>query len=426
MAVIVLAILSLPTLCLVDAQNGGFSVELIHRDSIRSPFYNPSETTSVRVTNALRRSFDRVNHFKLSSVTTKAVEAELIANSGEYLMNISVGSPGFDVVAIADTGSDLIWTQCKPCSQCFKQEAPLFDPSKSSTYRKLSCNASQCNSLQGSSCSTDNTCQYSVSYGDTSFSNGDLAADTLTLASTTGQPMAVPKTVIGCGHNNDGTFNEKTSGIIGLGGGEVSLISQLGASIAGKFSYCLLPISETGNSSRLNFGSNAVVSGTGVVSTPLVKSSPDSFYYLTLEAISVGTKRIEFTGYSTGSHEGNMIIDSGTTLTLLPSDFYLELESAVDSHINATKVEGPQGLSLCYEAQNDIEFPDVTVHITDADVKLKPLNTFVLVSDKTICLAFSSIQDFAIYGNIAQMNFLIGYDIGKQTITFKPTDCSNN
>ncbi|KAK8698233.1 hypothetical protein V6N13_114359 [Hibiscus sabdariffa] len=181
----------------------------------------------------------------------KAAEADIIVNQGEYLMNISLGTPGFDVVAIADTGSDLIWTQCNPCSHCFKQEAPFFDPTKSSTT------ASQCDSLQGSSCSSANTCQYSVSYGDESFSNGDLAADTLTLA--------VPIMVIGCGHNNDGTFNEKTSGIIGLGGGKVSVISQLGASIAGKFSYCLLPISEMGISSKMNFGSNAVVSGPGVV-----------------------------------------------------------------------------------------------------------------------------------------------------------------
>ncbi|KAL4301899.1 hypothetical protein GQ457_10G014690 [Hibiscus cannabinus] len=279
MAAPVLAIfLALSTICLVDALNGGFSVDLIHRDSIKSPFYNPLETTSDRVTKALRRSFDRVNHFKRNSVTTKAAEADIIVNQGEYLMNISLGTPGFDVVAIADTGSDLIWTQCNPCSHCFKQEAPFFDPTKSSTYRKLSCTATQCDSLQGSSCSSANTCQYSVSYGDESFSNGDLAADTLTLASTSGRLVAVPNMVIGCGHNNDGTFNEKTSGIIGLGGGKVSLISQLGASIAGKFSYCLLPISETGISSKMNFGSNAVVSGPGVVSTPLVRKSPDTFY----------------------------------------------------------------------------------------------------------------------------------------------------
>ncbi|KAK8558807.1 hypothetical protein V6N13_098441 [Hibiscus sabdariffa] len=419
MAAVVFGILALSTLSLIDAHGGGFSVELIHRDSVKSPFYSPFETNSDRITNAVRRSFNRVNRFK-------SAEAELIVDSGEYLMNISLGTPGFDVVAIADTGSDLIWTQCKSCSQCFKQDAPLFDPSKSSTYRKISCGASQCAGVGGNSCTSDGICQYSTSYGDGSFTNGEIASDTLTLGSTTGRPVVLPKTVMGCGLNNGGIFSEKTSGIIGLGVGETSLISQLGTSIAGKFSYCLLPISETGNSSKMNFGTNAVVSGRGVVSTPLVKKSPNTFYFLTLEAITVGTKRIKFTGSSFGSGQGNIIIDSGTTLTLLPSDFYSQLESAVDELINATKVEGSQGLSLCYEAPDDIQVPDVTVHFTDADVKLKPLNTFVRISETTICFTFSANDNFAIYGNLSQMNFLVGYDTEKQTVSFKPTDCSKS
>lgn len=427
---LVLVILSLCSLCLVNAKNGGFSVELIHRDSQKSPFYNPSETVSDRVTNALRRSFDRVYRFKpASSVSTNAAEADIIVDSGEYLLNISIGTPAFDIVAIADTGSDLIWTQCKPCSQCFKQDNPLFDPSDSSTYKKVSCSASQCDSIGGgNSCSSSNFCQYSVSYGDKSFSNGDVAVDTITLPSTSGRPVAVPKTVIGCAHNSDGTFNEKTSGIIGLGGGAVSLISQLGSSIDGKFSYCLLPISETGNSSKMNFGSNAIVSGSGVVSTPIYKKNPDTFYYLNLESVSVGTKKIPFTGSSAfGSGDGNIIIDSGTTLTIVPEEFYSELESAVSSQIKATRVQAQEGLSLCYDAQGgDFEVPDITMHFTGADVKLKPLNTFVLVSEGVACFTFSSLQDFAIYGNLAQMNFLVGYDTVKQTVSFKPTDCSKN
>ncbi|XWS57953.1 hypothetical protein CRYUN_Cryun09bG0217200 [Craigia yunnanensis] len=423
---LVFAILGLSSICLIEAQKGGFSVELIHRDSPKSPLYNPFETTFNRVTNAVPRSFNRVHRFKPTSVSTKVAEADIIVDSGEYLMNISIGTPAFDIVAIADTGSDLIWTQCMPCSQCFKQDAPLFDPSESSTYKTYSCNASQCENLEGNSCSSNNSCQYSVSYGDNSFSIGDLAADTLTLPSTTGRPVAVPNTVIGCGHNNDGTFDEKTSGIIGLGGGDVSLISQLGTSIAGKFSYCLLPISQTGESSKMNFGSNAIVSGNGVVSTPLTKQFPPTFYFLTLEAVSVGSNRINFTGSSFGTDEGNIIIDSGTTLTLLPQDFYSELESTVSSQINATRVDGPEGLSLCYDAQTDFAVPNITIHFTDADVRLQPLNTFVLVSDTVACFTFSSVPDFAIYGNLAQMNFLVGYDTDKQTVSFKPTDCSKN
>ncbi|KAE8673197.1 Aspartic proteinase CDR1 [Hibiscus syriacus] len=422
----VFAIVSVSNLCLIQAQNSGFSIEFIHRDSPKSPLYNHLDTTYNRVTNALRRSFGRVHRLKLTTASKLEAQANVIADSGEYLLNISIGTPAFDIVAIADTGSDLIWTQCKPCSQCFEQNAPLFDPTASSTYKTISCSTSQCANLEGSSCSSNNSCQYSVSYGDGSFSDGDLAADTLTLGSTSDLRVVIPNVVIGCGHHNGGTFDENDMGIIGLGGGEVSLISQLGTSIAGKFSYCLLPLTDAGNSSKMNFGSDAIVSGNGTVSTPLTKLDPPTFYFLTLEAISVGNNRINFTSKPFGTDEGNIIIDSGTTMTLLPDDFYSQLESSVSSMINATKVKGPEGLNLCYDATTDFAVPDITVHFIGADVKLQALNTFAMVSETTACFTFAPIPDFAIYGNLAQMNFLVGYDTEKKTVSFKPTDCSKN
>ncbi|XVE59850.1 hypothetical protein DITRI_Ditri05aG0080000 [Diplodiscus trichospermus] len=416
---IIFFILGLSVLCFIDAQKVGFSVELIHRDSPKSPLYNASETTSDRAANALRRSFNRVRHFKPSSVSTITPEAYINAGVGQYLMKISIGTPPFDTVAIADTGSDLIWTQCQPCSQCFKQDAPLFNPSDSSTYKRILCRASECSYLEGHSCSVYQFCQYSVSYEDKSSSNGEVATDILTLPSTTGRPVVVPRAIIGCGQHNDGTFDEKTSGIIGLGGGTLSLISQLGSSIDGKFSYCLSPLST----SKMHFGSDANVLGAGAVSTPLTKP-PSTHYFLTLEAVSVGNNRINFTGSPSQRGDRNILIDSGTTYTLLPKKFYAELESAVSSQINARRVTGPKDLSLCYEAQSEFTVPDITVHFTDADVKLQPLNTFHKVSETVSCFTFTSAKDTAIYGNLAQMNFLVGYDTKKQTVSFKPTDCS--
>ena len=208
-------------------------------------------------------------------------------------MKYSVGKPPVQIIGIADTGSDLIWLRCKPCSDCYKQRAPLVDPKRSSTYKKVPCSSSQCQSLKGTSClgSDDSSCSYSVSYGDRSFSNGDLAIDTLTLGSTTSRPVPLPKTIIGCGHNNGGTFNANGSGIVGLGGGAVSLVSQLDSSIDGKFSYCLIPLTSQGDTtSKLNFGSKVLVSGSGAVSTPIIPKDIDTYYYLTLEAISVGRK----------------------------------------------------------------------------------------------------------------------------------------
>lgn len=213
---------------LTEALNGGFSMDLIHRDSPDSPFYDPLETPSHRISNALRRSISRVNHFNpTSSFSPNQPRSEVVANRGEYLMKYSVGTPPFPVLGIADTGSDLIWLQCKPCTDCYKQIDPLFDPAKSKTYRNISCTARQCQSLDGASCSS--SCKYSVAYGDNSYSKGDLAFDTLTLESTTSRRQAVSfrNIVVGCGLHNNGTFDKKGSGVVGLGGGAASLVSQL-------------------------------------------------------------------------------------------------------------------------------------------------------------------------------------------------------
>jgi hypothetical protein len=208
----------------------------------------------------------------------------------------------------------------------------------------------------------------------------------------------------------------------------VSLTTQLKSSIGGKFSYCLLPYSDESNgTSKLNFGEAAVVSGDGVVSTPLVKNDPPVFYYLTLEAFSVGNKRVEFGGSSEGGgDEGNIIIDSGTTLTLLPADVYTNLESVVAEQVKLDRVDDPnQLLNLCYSVTSDeYDFPLITAHFKGADVQLHSISTFVQVADGIVCFAFQSSQIGAIFGNLAQQNLLVGYDLQQNIVSFKATDCT--
>ncbi|CAA7016041.1 unnamed protein product [Microthlaspi erraticum] len=400
----------------------GFTMDLIHRDSPQSPFYNPSETSFQRTRNSIRRSINRVSHFSAKDAST-----EITWSSGDYLMSVSLGTPPFPVMAIADTGSDLIWTQCKPCDECYEQADPLFDPKESSTYREVSCSSSQCDSLQNDgTCSSkdSSSCSYAVSYGDNSYTKGNLATDTLTLGSNNNRPVQLKNIVIGCGHSNNGKFKTKDAGIVGLGGGPLSLISQLGESIdAGKyFSYCLVPpSSENGVTSKINFGTNAVVSGTGAVSTPLVTKAVPSYYHLTLESVSVGSKNFKYPS----SDSGNIIIDSGTTLTLLQPGFYSEVEAAVASSINAVRKNDPEDdLSLCYSADTDLKVPDITFHFDGADVKLDVTNSFIRPSKDLFCFAFHGSEDTAIYGNVAQKNFLVGYNTVYKTVSFKPADCA--
>lgn len=415
-----------------SASDYGFTLELVHRDSPRSPYYNPADTPHQRMANAIRRSISRANRLDPSSAgAPKTPSTTLVRNDWVYIMNISLGTPRVTILGIADTGSDLIWTKCKPCTDCFEQAAPLFDHHKSSTYKAIPCNTSLCGVFYPTSCSQrTGLCMYNTSYGDKSYTQGNLATETFTLGSTSGRPVSFPKVIFGCGYRNKGSFDPHQSGIIGLGGGSASLISQLGKATGRKFSYCLVPHSSNEKTSKLNFGANAVVAGRGTVSTRLIQKEEKTYYYLTLEAVSVGKTRVEYTSGNTSpsGEEGNIVIDSGTTYTQLPQEFYDEIEAAMVKSVKLPRVRDPfHVLNLCYKPKKDagLRAPTVTFHFKGADVRLNSSNSFVPIGDDIICFAVQAtpVQP-NIYGNLAQTNYLIGYDIQNMKLSFKRVDCT--
>lgn len=438
-----LALISLVSIFECEAINtNGFTTNLIHRDSPESPSYDHSSSPSQRLVNSLKRSAHRAQRFehklsKSNSVSETEPELNLISWGGEYLMKFSIGTPPVPTIAIADTGSDVVWTQCRPCLECFNQTLPFFSPRNSTSYKRVACTTPLCKSLnEFTHCSpTRRNCLYDGVYGDGSFTSGILATETFTFASASDsagkQPLSIPNILFGCGFRNGGIFSGTESGIVGLGGGKASFITQLGFLAQGKFSYCLLPITGFSNSSKLHFGAKAEVLGRGVVSTPLVvKKGLDTFYFLTMEGISIGNERMDFPSSHSRAkpREGNMIIDSGTTLTLLPSSLYKKMVDAISRRVKLKRIQDPNGiLDLCYTTRLDDtnEFPDdIVVHLRGADLKWRFENGFVRVSENCVCFAAKA-TDFglAIYGNLAQVNFFVGYDTWKKTLSFKPTDC---
>ncbi|XP_029126002.1 aspartic proteinase CDR1 [Cajanus cajan] len=391
-----------------------------------------SSITGWQLHNAFHRSINRVNNFYPKSKASQMTPlSEIIANSGAYLMRYSIGTPPFEVMGFVDTGSDLVWLQCNPCKGCSNQTTPFFDPSKSSTYKPISCDSKECDSLLTSHenlCHSkdDPNCKYRIIYDDQTFTKGTLAFETLTFSSITGSSVAFPKFPIGCDQARK--FYSNRFGVVGLGKGGVSLITQMGPSIDFKFSYCL-PYFKSKGTSKLNFGINAVVAGPGTVSTPLKQGSLDTLYFLKLEGMSVGSKRIEFVDNSTSiDANGNAVIDSGTTLTFMEDNFYAKLEPEVMAQIKLERVQSPKRyFSLCYKspANNETGIPFITAHFAGADVVLNPSSTFIEVKDNVICFTIVRLPiPGIIFGNLAQMNYLIGFDLVKKTVSFKPTDCT--
>ncbi|WCJ40569.1 Eukaryotic aspartyl protease family protein [Euphorbia peplus] len=444
---LVLAILA--TRLPVEANiNAGLRIKasLIHRDSPISPLYNPEVTYFNRLQKSFHRSISRANTLvRPNAFLNKAFQSDIIPGGGEYFLRIFIGTPQVEVLAIADTGSDLIWIQCQPCDLCYKQKSPIFDPRRSSSYTDVLCGTTFCNKLnsEARSCAAggfDKTCGYSYSYGDHSFTNGHLAVERFAIGSNTSNSSSPQQIAFGCGTRNGGSFDGSGSGIIGLGGGSMSLVSQLGTQIGRKFSYCLVSTlgesnsSSSSSTSKITFGADEIpisVSDTKV-STPLVSKQPETFYYLTLEAISVGTNKLPYRSLNSringNDEKGNIIIDSGTTLTFLDSEFFNQLESVVEESVKAERVSDPNGIfSICFRVRSqdhNIEFPAITAHFTDADVVLQPMNTFAQVENEMVCFTMIPSNDISIFGNLAQIDFLIGYDLEKSTVSFIPTDCT--
>ncbi|XP_058777065.1 aspartic proteinase CDR1-like [Vicia villosa] len=418
------------------AINNGFSIELIHRDSYKSPLYNPTQTKFQRIINDARRSINRSNYINREfSITKNKLESSLIYENGAYLMSYYVGTPPFKVYGYLDSGSNLIWLQCKPCNVCFNQTSPIFNPSKSSSYQNIPCSSSRCKSTEAeTSCSNDrDVCEYTLGYGLTEKTQGDLILETITFESTSGSMVSFPKIVIGCGYNN--TFNGgKGSGVIGLGTGPLSLIKQLGSFTDERFSYCLVDDRNVNLSSKVNFGDAAKVSGNNVVSTPMVKligNHQEEYYYLNLKAVSVGSKRIKYRGFKNkgvNASTHNILIDSGTTLTFVPSHFYHKFESAIKKVVKLERFHDDSGeFNLCYNTTSkQPNFPVITAHFSGGDVKLDSMGSFMSLSKGIECLAIFPHRkhNFGIFGNKLQVNYLVGYDLKKNIVSFKPTDCS--
>ncbi|CAJ2641425.1 unnamed protein product [Trifolium pratense] len=407
---------------------GGFRVTLRHVDS------GKNLTKLERVQHGINRGhsrLQRLNAMVLAASTTQdssQLEAPIHAGNGEYLMELSIGTPPISYPAVLDTGSDLIWTQCKPCSQCYKQPTPIFDPKKSSTFSKLSCSSNLCSALPSSSCS-NNVCNYDYSYGDYSTTQGILGSETFTFGDDKKNQVSVKNIGFGCGEDNEGQGFEQASGLVGLGRGPLSLVSQLKEQ---KFSYCLTSMDDT-KESVLLLGSFANVNVTKHVTTPLIKNPlQPSFYYLSLEGITVGDTRLSIeksTFDVSDDGSGGVIIDSGTTITYIEENAF---ETLKKEFISQTKLpvdkSGSTGLDVCFtlpSGKAEVEIPKLVFHFKGGDLELPGENYMIADSSLGVgCLAMGGSNGMSIFGNVQQQNILVNHDLQKETISFVPTQCN--
>ncbi|CAN8258879.1 unnamed protein product [Cochlearia groenlandica] len=367
---------------------------------------------------------DDETRFEPEDLTTPVVSGAS-QGSGEYFSRIGIGSPAKEMFMVLDTGSDVNWIQCKPCSSCYQQSDPVFDPVSSSTYKSLPCSATQCASLDASACRA-NKCQYQVSYGDGSFTVGDYATDTVTFGRSGGKVNGV---ALGCGHDNEGLFRG-AAGLLGLGGGPASITNQIKAK---SFSYCLVD-RDSGKSSSLDFNSVAQLGGGGATAPLLRNSKIKTFYYIGLEGFSVGGRRVAIPSsmfeVDAASGTGGVILDCGTAVTRLQTQAYNSLRDSF-VRLTANLKRGTSSISLfdtCYDFSSlaTVKVPTVTFNFNGGkSLDLPAKNYLIPVDDEgTFCFAFAPTSSpLSIIGNVQQQGTRVTYDLANNVIGLSGNKC---
>uniref|UniRef100_A0A2N9H3A3 Peptidase A1 domain-containing protein n=1 Tax=Fagus sylvatica TaxID=28930 RepID=A0A2N9H3A3_FAGSY len=348
-----------------------YVTKLIHHDSVHSPYYNPMATVSERARRAIDSSSARLAYLRAKaqgiSLTTSIgnddMRAGVIAATGvgEFLANISIGEPPIPQLLSMDTGSQLTWIQCQPCTKCFKQDVPIFNPSKSSTYMSVSnCTSPTCLASPGQGCEALG-CTFYQKYADRTTVSGLLATEKMTFETSDEGIYSIPNIPFGS-----------------------------------KFSYCFGRIRDPQYiHNQLVLGDGAEIEGP---STPL--EILDGLYYLTLEGISVDQENLDISPEvfkrSPYNNFGGVIIDSGSSLTSLARDAFNSLNNEVQRLTNGL-LEGVKSSDRpgpCYKGvinRDLIGFPVVTFHFANGvDLVLDIESMFHEIATNQFCMACCS------------------------------------
>ncbi|KAK9664010.1 hypothetical protein RND81_14G013500 [Saponaria officinalis] len=457
--------LLIPLILLLPQKNFKISnaliIQLVHPNSLNSHFSIKNLTRQQRINHLIRDSINRAhsrsstrtsysnNNFSCLELTTIQREIRVKENS-IVLLKVGVGTFKNPIsyktyYLHMDTGSDLIWLQCQDClkprKKCFGKPPIFFPNIHSSSYNPIPCNTHE---LCYKDICVDGFCAYGVRYGDASKATGTLATEKFTFDTVLREDdiTNVFDLVFGCNNFYDGlSTNQGDIGVLGLGWGSRSLMNQITPTgIHNSFAYCFshYDSSDLGSLGYLTLGSDGY-SQDDFSFTALLHYGNDPHYYLNLEGISVGQRKLTidkkvFVRQAKG--KGGTIIDSGTSYTYLNPQAYKKLRRVLKRYIKSLGRYWPFKpdrdkfeLDLCYTGLKGTlnEFPSITFHFSGGNLILKSENVFIKTNDPPdgFCLAMLPDDNgLTVLGAYQQSNFRFIYDRSRYLLLFKPEDCN--
>jgi hypothetical protein len=365
---------------------------------------------------------------------------------GNYVVYSMFGFPPQRNALLVDTGNDLLWLQCKPCINCFNQSELLYDPFESLSYKEIDCNSSKCYHEQNfiDDCeatiygTSKRSCRFEYFYDDKSSSCDKMITETMSFL-IDGNPMKNPEDNItmGCANINKGIHSGDYSGILGLGRGRYSLISQLKVS---SFSFCLSgPNFMT--ASTLDLFYTGLNKNTTIIAPLLLNQFNSSFYYIGFKGISLNDKMVpipsSYWDIIPNSSQG-VIMDSGSFLTSIPINAYKIFRKRFLEFTTNNMILADLPIDIfdtCFSTSPlGYRLPEVKFHFTDtSSLTLMTLQVFEFFpyqdpitkeEELVACLAFvPNYNENTIIGSKLLQGTRQTFDLVHMNIKFTPKDC---
>ncbi|XP_050879018.1 aspartic proteinase Asp1 [Lathyrus oleraceus] len=348
---------------------------------------------------------------------------------GIYVASINIGNPPKPYELDIDTGSDLTWIQCDaPCTHCTVPKEKLYKPHDN--YVK--CSDPMCSLIPpiGGTCPKPNDqCKYKLEYADQGTSAGALVRDYIPIA-TIKPPATQPLLAFGCGTDQRFPSNTPPSvGVLGLGGGKISIVSQLNSLGLTRrvLGHCL----SSREGGYLFFG-DKFIPGSGLVWTPIVNGP----HYI------VGPADLLFDGNPTSVKGLQLTFDSGSTYTYFTPQIYNAIFNQVTANLKGKPLSRSiedKTLPVCWESNlkppkhfkslNEVKgfFKPLTLIFTKSknlQFQIPPEYYLIISKYGSVCFGILDHMSTNIIGDIFMQDKVVIYDNEKQQVGWASANCN--
>ncbi|THG05966.1 hypothetical protein TEA_008373 [Camellia sinensis var. sinensis] len=303
---------------------------------------------------------------------------------------------------------------------CVQAPHALYKPNKN----LVRCDDPLCASLHwpaNKPCETpDDQCDYEIEYADHGSSMGVLIRDSFPLS---------------CGYNQEvpDSFDPPyTDGVLGLTGGQLSIVSQLHKQGITRniLGHCL-----SGKGGGFLFFGNDLVPSSRVVWVPMLLNSLEKRYVL-------GPTELLYGNRATGVKGLLVVFDSGSTYSYLSSDAYKATLAIVKEDLNGKQLKDAvedQNLPVCWKGAkpfksiHDVKnyFKPLVLRFTkpkNVQLQLPPSAYLIITKHGNACLGILNGSEVGlgnnnILGDISLQDKMVIYDNEKQQIGWVAENC---